>query len=183
MRDVPSPRIRPLEALYLDFDGVLHPEDVHGAWGVEPKLGPDFASMHRLFEHAELLAVLLAPYPEVHIVLSTSWVRVKSYSAAVKRLPPVLAVRCCGATWHTEMRPMEQIWEQLPRGRQVLADVERRRPRRWIALDDDPSGWSPFESNLVLTDPVYGIASPSVLEELEAKLAVFDQGSAADRER
>ncbi len=46
--------------LYLDFDGVLHPEDV---WR-RPKFGPYVATPpgHTLFEDASLLVALLNPY-------------------------------------------------------------------------------------------------------------------------
>lgn len=55
--------------LYLDYDGVLHHEDVR--W--RPRVGAYMnATGFRLFEHANLLDVLLRPFPELRIVLSTS---------------------------------------------------------------------------------------------------------------
>ena len=59
--------------LFLDFDGVLHPEDVHRRAGNSPYIGSP--SGHVLFEHAPLLAAVLRPCPDIRIVLSTSWVR------------------------------------------------------------------------------------------------------------
>ena len=87
--------------LYLDYDGVLHHEDVrwHPRRGVYLNAPPEF----RLFQHAELLETLLAPHPDVSIVLSTSWVRVLGYSRSVKRLPPGLRERVIGATYHSNM--------------------------------------------------------------------------------
>ena len=76
--------------LYLDFDGVLHHESVYfnkkgpyiktnsAGWGQCPYV---------LFQYAPLLVELLAPYPAVKIVLSTSWARVYGCYGAVKRLP------------------------------------------------------------------------------------------------
>ncbi len=58
------------DILYLDYDGVLHPEDV---WR-HPKRGIHFGSAgagHRLFEHAGLLDEVLRPYPQVRVVLYT----------------------------------------------------------------------------------------------------------------
>lgn len=78
-----SPRQRGGRLLYLDFDGVLHPEDVwrRPGWGVFVARPPG----HRVFKNAALLEEVLAPYPEIRIVLSTSWVRVLSATATCWR--------------------------------------------------------------------------------------------------
>lgn len=155
--------------LYLDFDGVLHPEDVwrHPTRGIY--LGPGGAG-HQLFENAQLLQDLLGPYPQVSIVLSTSWVRVLRFSKAKAFLPPDLASRVVGATFHSGMD--DAAWSDLPRGKQVERDVARRQPSEWVAIDDTNEGWSGSAgSHLVLTDPVEGIRKPAVLARLEAVLA------------
>lgn len=122
--------------LYLDYDGVLHHEDV---WW-HPRRGAYlWRTKYTLFEHMHLLEAALAPYPEVRIVLSTSWVRVRRFSRAVKRLSPALRERVIGATFHTRMN--REAFESLPRGVQILSDVARRQPRHWVALDDDAKGW------------------------------------------
>jgi hypothetical protein len=74
--------------LYLDFDGVLHHENC--LW--HPRRGAYLSAPERysLFQHAELLAHLLAPYPTVKIVLSTSWIRRYGVTASTKRLPMAL---------------------------------------------------------------------------------------------
>jgi hypothetical protein len=154
--------------LYLDFDGVLHPEDV---WR-RPGTGPYVASPpgHALFEHAALLANCLEPYPALRIVLSTSWVRVfRSVRKVARRLPPELRRRVVGATFHGRMDP---VWfRSVPRGVQVWGDVCRRRPEAWLALDDDDAGWPAVcLTHLVRTDPVLGISAPAVLTELQARL-------------
>ena len=90
--------------LYLDFDGVLHHEDVwwHHRRGAFINT-PGF----ELFEHMPLLEQALLPFPEVRIVLSTSWVR-------VRRLSPPLRERAIGATFHTGMN--RTAFEELARG-------------------------------------------------------------------
>lgn len=155
--------------LYLDFDGVLHPEDVwrHPTRGIY--LGPAGAG-HELFENVQLLQDLLAPYPRVQIVLSTSWVRVLRFSKAKDYLPDDLASRVVGGTFHTGMDAA--AWVDLPRGKQVERDVARRQPSAWVAIDDTNEGWSASAtSHLVLTDPVEGIRKPEVLARLQAVLA------------
>lgn len=72
--------------LYLDFDGVLHPSEVFHQGGRGPTLAESFAG-HKLFEHAVTLAKLLASYPSVRLVLSTSWVLAYGLEAATSYLP------------------------------------------------------------------------------------------------
>jgi len=63
--------------LFLDFDGVLHPDEVYLVHG-RPVLRDDGS----LFMWAPLLAEALTPFPDVQIVLSTSWVRELSFKRA-----------------------------------------------------------------------------------------------------
>ncbi|MFG6728525.1 HAD domain-containing protein [Burkholderia pseudomallei] len=167
--DVPPPRHMGGVVLYLDIDGVLNPESVYRS----RKAGPWIfgAPGHRLFEHADLLADLLEPYPHVRIVLSTSWVRVyRSVRKVARKLPPRLRSRVVGATYHSRMDPAEFV--AAPRGMQVWADVLRRKPTDWLALDDDYLHWPAWcRDNLVRTDPMLGISEPGVLAELQTKLA------------
>lgn len=152
--------------LYLDYDGVLHNENVY--W--HPKRGaypgpPGFT----LFEHAPLLHELLTPYPEVGIVLSTSWVRLYGCTKTAKRLPQGLRARVLGATFHSQMD--EAAFAARPRGQQVLDDVARRRPRGWLALDDTDEGWPPeVRDRVLLTDERLGIAAAGMPERIAAAL-------------
>lgn len=154
--------------LYLDYDGVLHPEPVYR----HPKGGVFFGVEHAghcLFEYAECLVEALAPYPEVAIVLSTSWVRVLSYSQAKAYLPEALRSRVIGATFHSAMNKFE--FDAMTRGAQVLADATRRAATNWVALDDDDEGWGAAASpHLVLTERTSGLSEPQTLKELSGKL-------------
>lgn len=153
--------------VYLDYDGVLHHEHVvrHPRHGIYLSAPREFT----LFQHAALLEALLQPYPDVRIVLSTSWVRVLGYSRAVKRLPPGLQKRVIGATYHSNMH--ETAFTMLPRGIQVLDDVARRAPRDWLALDDDGSGWPKMhEHRVVLTDERLGLSAPGLPDLFASKL-------------
>jgi hypothetical protein len=157
--------------LYLDFDGVLHHEEVY--W--DPRRGAYMAAHgHKLFEHVSLLEDLLQPWPEVKIVLSTSWVRQYGFSGTAKRLGPALRARCIGSTWHTGMRAHEWSFARLPRGLQVVQDVQRRHPAAWVAVDDDHGDWpTQFESHLVRSHPFLGISAPTVLDGLREKIAAM----------
>ena len=168
------PAGRAQHVLYLDFDGVLHPEDVYH----HPRRGLYFGGRgagHELFENAPLLAAALEPYPDVSIVLSTSWVRAFKYSRAKSYLPPALRQRVIGATFHTAM--VRAVFEHMSRAQQILADVYRRRPVAWLAIDDDCEEWPEDKlSQLVASDPVLGCSAPAVHRELEMKLAALFGG-------
>ncbi len=153
--------------LYLDFDGVLHHENVR----ISNRNGPFLQAPERyeLFQHAELLAELLAPYPEVLVVLSTSWAVRYGVSTAASRLPESLQDRVIGGTFHNRHMRLGEFLE-LPRGQQVTADVARRQPRDWIALDDDEEGWGSSAQHHVLTHMYEGISDPEVLATLTKKL-------------
>ena len=154
--------------LYLDFDGVLHHENVrlHKNIGVYLDAPPGYA----LFQHVELLEQLLQPYPQVKIVLSTSWVRRYGCTGSAKNLRPTLRARVIAATYHSRIDAQE--FYAAPRGMQVWGDVVRRKPRDWLALDDDWLQWPKWcLDKYVRTHEHEGISDPAVLAELKMKLA------------
>lgn len=160
-----------LPVLYLDFDGVLHHYDVH----LDERNRPILRGMGTLFEYAEGLEAALAPYPDVQIVLSTSWVRVKGFDWSRRRLPSGLRERVVGATWRSafELDPDFFSWwvQEASRYEQIAHDVALRKPIDWLALDDDDIGWPKgARSNLVACDPLFGLSEPSTRLSLEVRL-------------
>lgn len=153
------------QLLYLDFDGVLHHENV---WW-HPKRGAYiFETHYQLFEHVELLEQLLAPYPTVQIVLSTSWVRRYGMTKSAKFLGP-LRERVIGTTFHSRMDV--ELFSEMPRGLQVWSDVVRRRPAKWLALDDVDDGWpAEAQGNFLKTNDVLGISAPDTHHAIRTKL-------------
>lgn len=155
------------KVLYLDFDGPLHHHEVY--W--YPKRGPVLkaAPPHRLFQHAELLVAALAPYDDVKIVLSTSWVKFYGFRRTVAKLPAELRHRAIGATFHRGMSRHE--FDAMSRGMQILQDVARRAPKAWVALDDDVEDW-PREAvgNLIAVDEVLGLSVPNTMDALKRRL-------------
>ena len=157
--------------LYLDFDGILHPADVR-VTREEPMLPRIYEQGQPtdkpLFQHQVLLEILLRPYPELRIILSTSWARTFGYEFAVNQLMPELRERVIGAA----MTPAPVRWGSID------IDAEARGLERWIALDDDRDGW-PDELRYLLvapTNPTYALAQPGVSEELAEKLEALCSG-------
>jgi hypothetical protein len=155
------------QVLYLDFDGVLHHENV--LW--YPRRGPHLKAPEgfTLFQHAELLEQLLEPYPDVKIVLSTNWVVRYGCTKAAKKLPPALRERVVGATFHSKMR--EEDFVEAPRGMQVWGDVVQRKPQAWLALDDAWLQWPKWcIGHYVRTHEQLGISDPDTLNAVRSKL-------------
>lgn len=154
--------------LYLDFDGVLHPELVLRSRKRGIHLAPGLEH-HSLFENVHILVEELRPYPQVLIILSTSWVRVLGFTGAAGYLPMRLKERVVGATFHSAMR--KDWFITLPRAQQVMRDVSTREPAAWVAIDDDVADWPEQASaNFVASDPVQGLAAEWVRKDLQQKL-------------
>lgn len=79
--------------IFLDFDGVLHPDVAFLVKG-----RPTLKAESELFIWVPLLTKTLADFPEVQIVLSTSWARELSFSRARRWLPQDLRARVVGST-------------------------------------------------------------------------------------
>lgn len=157
------------QVLYLDFDGVLHHEDVLWHHKVGPYISPVVPSKYKLFAHVSLLEENLQNYPDVQIVLSTSWSRIYGMTKAAKNLGHNLRHRVIGNTFHTLMN--EDHFTAKPRGVQVTEDVLRRKPAQWLALDDNSEGWPNWaQDNFIRTHDTEGISDPMVLATFRSKL-------------
>lgn len=155
---------------YLDYDGVTHDQEVY----FHPRRGVCMKTRGRtLFEWMPILDELLAPHPDVVIVLSTSWVRVRSFSFAKKQLSSTLQDRVIGGTFHSRLM-REEEFVLLPRGVQIAEDVFRRGPQSWFAIDDDHLGWPAWcRDNLIKTDGARGISEPAIQEAIRKMLERF----------
>jgi hypothetical protein len=154
--------------LFLDFDGVLHPNEVYYYQKRGVVLECDG---HALFEHADTLVELLEPHPEVSIVLSTSWVSVLRFSRAKSYLPESLQKRVRGATWHSAMGEVHW-WNSLSRYEQIALYVRRHNLTDWVAVDDNDAGWpDDMRHHLVHTDEWAGLGQKAARESLAHKLA------------
>ncbi|CAJ91971.1 hypothetical protein E6A55_04175 [Cupriavidus necator H16] len=163
--------------LFLDYDGVLHPDAAYLVNG-----RPELRAAGTLFMWAPILEEILAPYPQVRIVLSTSWVRVlKSFSRARAYLPAALQARVIGATWHSAMAQhhegahrVDASWfNELSRYAQIARYIARAglRAEHWLAVDDDSEDWpAELRDYLVETDGVLGLSSASAQSELAQRL-------------
>lgn len=161
--------------IFLDFDGVLHPDAVY-----RPRNKPlALRAEGTLFMYADILETVLNRHQDVKIVLSTSWVRELGFNRTIKKMPAALASFVDGATWHKGMLDNgkeNDPFSWMSRYEQIAFHVKRNGVKDWLAIDDLHSGeevykW-PLEMRhrLVLTDGVKGLGCLDSQQELINKL-------------
>jgi hypothetical protein len=130
--------------LFLDFDGVMHPDPC--------------SDEDRLFENSERLADVLAHFPEVGVVLSTSWRNVRPLDELLARLPQALRQRVMGVNPNfNEIRPDAS---RIPYRRHAECEQWLRDHAMedvpWWALDDRADWFAPYCENLIACAPDCG---------------------------
>lgn len=161
--------------LFLDFDGVLHPDAVY----LRPNGEVELRSGGELFMWAPLLIEALSAHQNIRIVLSTSWARNLGYYQARKALPTDIQNRVIGATWHSAMGrgwPDYIAWDNQSRYEQIAAWLARSQEQTsWVAIDDDADGWPDSQrKQLVQTNPQLGLVTQGVMAELVRKFALTE---------
>ena len=155
--------------LFLDFDGVMHPDAVYLG-----RQGPALKADGELFMWAPILVKMLADFPTVSLVLSTSWVRHLGHKRALSYLPHELQDRVIGATWHSSMAKGwmdENQWESKSRYDQICRYAARANLHHWVALDDDVRGWAEESAkHLISCKPALGLSSSQTQIELQYRL-------------
>lgn len=137
--------------LFLDFDGVLHPE-------------PCFR--REFFCHLPLLEQVLRDFPRVELVISSAWRLVYKYERECvpqmrKYFSPDIAARVVGVTPDHRYRERADapggLGESL-REWECRAWLDENRPAGapWLALDDRPQWFSQDCANLLTTDYATG---------------------------
>lgn len=146
--------------IFLDFDGCLHPQGT-------PALDEDFRPIDNpaLFQWLPILERILAPFPDVKIIISSDW-RALMDDPTLIRLLGSLGPRFDGVV---EIR-------RSPRAEELLLEATRRGLEHWIALDDHTSVRESDDPRFVRCDPLMGISDPNVQAELEAKLRTMRAG-------
>ena len=126
--------------LFLDFDGVMHADGC-----------PD----GELFAHLKNFEALLADFPSIEVVISSSWRLTQTLDEMRSRFSHAYQHRLIGVT------PSIDGPNFMSREREILAWLEGHRSEeerdRWIAIDDQPAWFSPFNDRLHITDRHVGL--------------------------
>jgi len=155
-----STSVQPSVLLFLDYDGVLQ----------TPQLR-DFVP----FEFVPQLARVLAPFPEVGLIVSSSHREGMSVGSIRSAFPGILARRIMGAT---PCRPYGRAKEG--RYREILEWLTANNCANtpWLALDDEGELYPERCAHLLKVHPLIGFQMPydeqltQWLEEITGRLVV-----------
>ena len=183
--------------LFLDFDGVLHHENVtvkrcssssrrylkaHEARFLtrDGKLvkGKD------MFEHADRLAAVLEPFPNVRIVISSTWREHFCPEKILQFLPATLAARVIG---HTPL--CDKFGGVGSRLSEILAYLEGNGlvGEPWIALDDqahlfwDDTGTPPDNLFILKGEEAFSASMALIFSEFLSQRKQIDAGLCEQR--
>ncbi len=148
------PMAQGMAMLFLDFDGVLHPA---------------FCPDEEHFCRRPLFESVMRRFPDVRIVISSSWRRVYAIDYLRSRFSRDIAERIVGTT---------QLWvpdESLNRLQEIVAYIERKglEHAAWLALDDSAFEFPTHCANLLLCDSRVGLTEERA-EVLAQRLAILD---------
>jgi len=154
--------------LFVDFDGTLHVGNAYIDDAGEISLDTG----RPLLEFAPLLVDLLAPYPKVEIVLTTSWVRRLPEERVIAYMPPELRPRVVGTT--SSIKPRRSyVLDGTERTDVIRSYAYGKRLKHWLAIDDAVFGAERFgrepgelTDHFLLLDPTRGISDEAALERI-----------------
>ncbi len=124
--------------LFLDLDGVLR-RSASPLYGLDRDLVANLESLLRAF-------------PDVKVVITSSWREAFSLAELRKHFSADIAARIVGVTLSSEDR------DDFYRHREVLAYLKRKAAPGdwWVAVDDDPLHY-PSDAPVLLVDPAVGL--------------------------
>lgn len=131
--------------LFLDFDGVLHPDPC-----------PD---RERLFENAQRLSAVVEAFPELGVVLSTSWRVNRPFVDLLLPLPRALRNRVLGVTPSFSQFECPPALAPYPRHAECVQWLREQQLDQgpWFALDDRTGWFAPYCENLIECHPERGL--------------------------
>lgn len=152
--------------LSIDFDGVLHPHELHASVPDIDAATPAQLHAAGLFVHAALLAKLLAPHPGVKLIVHSAW-RLTSSLDRLRNVLGPLAPRVVGATQPALDRELSILGWLRQYGLEE---------RDVVVLDDQPELFHRLQPQLIVCDQLRGLADAAPQERLRARLAAGSQG-------
>ncbi|MFM0617008.1 HAD domain-containing protein [Paraburkholderia nemoris] len=148
--------------LYLNYGGVLNAG--HGLLDANAVITLD--SGRPPFEYAPCLVDVLAPWPQVQIIVTTSWLQTLGAEKTIELLPDELRRRVMGTTLGTPPR-LGEIKDGTAKTMSVIRHAAKHGLTRWLALDDEAWGVpSDFEQHFLHTDSETALGAPEARKHL-----------------
>jgi hypothetical protein len=144
--------------LFLDIDGVLH---------------PDPPGRNELFNRLPLFEAALKSLRHVEIVVSSAWRETRTLGELRLLFSDDIAIKIIGVTpfFNAISPPADLV--PYPRHAEIDAWLKSsgRSSSQWVAIDDRNYWFKPFLSNLIVCDATTGLTE-TVAETLKEKLCV-----------
>ncbi len=125
--------------LFLDFDGVLHPEPCY--------------DQDKLFCFLPRLEKVLLSFPQIHVVVSSTWRDTRTLDELRSFFTLEIRQRVIGVTPH--WRDHADLFDVIGYQRQTEVEAWIRNSGQpwlpWVAIDDKPYLFRPFLPNLIKT--------------------------------
>jgi len=144
--------------VFIDFDGVLHPEPCY--------------RKEQLFCFLPRFQDVMRGFQSVDVVISSSWREDEGLDQLRRYFAEDIAARIVGTTPALRDMPMNGGF-LYPREWEIETWMRRERDawEAWIAVDDRPYWFRPFSRNLVICDPQTGFdesAAAGLVSKLQA---------------
>jgi hypothetical protein len=179
MEQLPHHQSQAAPTLFVDYDGTLH--SGHALLDAAGQVTLD--SGGQLFEYAPLLVEILEPYPDVEIVLTTSWLRAMPTEKVMSYLPPELARRVVDTT-RGRIARFSHVRNGTERTDIIACYALGKRLKNWLAIDDSVYGAYYFGRepgelvrNFVLLDSTRGITDEVAQQRIREWLAGANKDS------
>ncbi|MEM5371645.1 HAD domain-containing protein [Paraburkholderia azotifigens] len=150
--------------LFLNFDGVLHPNAVRFAPNNTPVLD---APGHYLFESSKALAEVAADFIDLRLILNTWWTYRVGLDACLHLLPKVLASRVSGS-----ILPPASSCSTLPHRISLATDAAINSEEPVLILDHADARYPKhLLRTTFLLDPQVGLADARAVHGLRRFIA------------
>jgi hypothetical protein len=145
--------------LFLDFDGVLHPQ-----YEGEP------TPVGEVFCHLPRFESIMRDFPFVEIVISSTWRDQFSLDVLRSKFSPDIAARIIGVTPTIDLT--DGVCRQSARENEILGwlGLNQKLDAAWVALDDTAWQFNKFRDHLVACTWYVGM-NEDVELKLRARLA------------
>ncbi|TDN62435.1 HAD domain-containing protein [Paraburkholderia sp. BL10I2N1] len=162
--------------IFLNFDGVLHPNAVRFEKKINPALD---APRHRLFESNDALAEVVANFTDLRLVLNTWWTYFLGFDESLRRLPKTLASRVSGSTLQHA-----SFYQNLPHRIAIATEAVRNVAEPVLILDHADARYPAHILHVtLLLEPQIGLADSRAVQALHRLVSRATERSQVRRER